>query len=596
MVDAQKCIELLIHFVELREKISDNYAHYHRLISRAERFGETLEKVKSGSLSVDKSYLNSLEETLSAIKELGKKFKTNYFCYLKQGIFPNAHASEVNDLNGRLAACACDLNVALSIDDKERYRQDQEDLQVFLSGFLKAVQEDYNVTKMDLATLRNKIESNRRAASDDNGEAQSRFRDLQQQLEANRLEADTKFHNLMTSLQQTGQDLSSGLKEHSQEVSSSVQSLMEKIGSMHTELLSQEIKDGISATHEDVKKNGEKLDMVQETMENLLKHFYDGLPTNKATKTLKEGILKGLDKTHDRHKFQLDEDKEIGSGSFGTVLVGRYDGQTVAVKKVQVSTAKKLAAFEAEVIMMDLAKGIPCLTCHGFITDGDGVYRNILLDLVPFGSLSSILYEPIRFPYLLPSLLLAWGGDMARALCHIHRLKIKHRDIKAENFLVDIFLNLKLCDFGFAKKHEETNAMSSSLTGTAVFAAPEIVNFEGSGFYSDIYAWGITILQILTRDRPDQYTASYIDQVTKAVKALQPRLPELFEDRLINLLKRCTLKETECRPSADEVCGEMEGILQGCGGDPRGESEECIKNIKDGAWYRYQGVRRIYLY
>jgi serine/threonine-protein kinase ULK/ATG1 len=93
------------------------------------------------------------------------------------------------------------------------------------------------------------------------------------------------------------------------------------------------------------------------------------------------------------------------------------------------------------------------------------------------------------------------------------RLKIAHRDIKHENFVlhfpsaatVDIlkfdFLGkepwfVKIADLGFAKEIEETTA---TVCGSPVFIAPEILKKERYNSQCDVWSLGVTYYYLLTK-------------------------------------------------------------------------------------------------
>lgn len=75
---------------------------------------------------------------------------------------------------------------------------------------------------------------------------------------------------------------------------------------------------------------------------------------------------------------------------------------------------------------------------------------------------------------------------------HMHEANIIHLDIKPENIMCQTrsSTNVKLIDFGLATKLDPNEVVKIS-TGTAEFAAPEIVEREPVGFYTDMWAIGV---------------------------------------------------------------------------------------------------------
>lgn len=74
----------------------------------------------------------------------------------------------------------------------------------------------------------------------------------------------------------------------------------------------------------------------------------------------------------------------------------------------------------------------------------------------------------------------------------MHEKNIIHLDIKPENIMCQTrtSTNVKLIDFGLATKLDPNEVVKIS-TGTAEFAAPEIVEREPVGFYTDMWAVGV---------------------------------------------------------------------------------------------------------
>lgn len=82
--------------------------------------------------------------------------------------------------------------------------------------------------------------------------------------------------------------------------------------------------------------------------------------------------------------------------------------------------------------------------------------------------------------------------QICEGIKHMHEKNIIHLDIKPENIMCQTrkSTNIKLIDFGLATKLDPNEVVKIS-TGTAEFAAPEIVEREPVGFYTDMWAVGV---------------------------------------------------------------------------------------------------------
>lgn len=557
MIDtAIKCIELIQKIVKIREEVADNVAHYLRLCSRAMTFEAILQDYKqpaaaqhSPNKRAVQASLNALHATLDEISQLADRFpKKTLLGQVKHVIFRNHYADEIADLNTQLSQCASDLHVALSQSHEARRLEDQEDLCRYLASSVDKVVQEIRMHQSDLAA--------------------SQVAGIK---EASRQAAEEDFQHLKADLLRCIEEISKGSEGSIvKALEAEGEKLMVQIDSKHAGVLGalQEIQEGVQAVHEDVRGMREEM----RKMRVLLEVAHEASEDNKGVgaagrgekQAMKSEILSRLNKTHSGSLEVLERCK-LGQGTFGEVFLGLFNGSKVAAKRVQ--------EYEAEVIIMDIVKGHPkILPCYGYVLDEK--CSHVLLELMPFGSLSSMLYDKARFRVLPASLLLAWGCDMADALCHIHSLKVKHRDIKAENFLLSADLQLKLCDFGTAKR-QETTVHTKGPVGTFVFMAPEVFAKKGTDLSSDIFSWAITMVQVLIRAVPDGHKAAKelisvglaaLSKLT-ASTAVLPRLGDLLQSCVY--YDETAMNSSSLRPAATEVFSRMTQILREAGGDPR---------------------------
>lgn len=83
--------------------------------------------------------------------------------------------------------------------------------------------------------------------------------------------------------------------------------------------------------------------------------------------------------------------------------------------------------------------------------------------------------------------------QMVEAVAYLHKLKLIHRDIKLENFLIGSSLdNVKLIDFGYATCFDEAQP-PTKVCGTVSTQAPEMLYGQAYDFRVDCWSLGITL-------------------------------------------------------------------------------------------------------
>jgi serine/threonine protein kinase len=192
---------------------------------------------------------------------------------------------------------------------------------------------------------------------------------------------------------------------------------------------------------------------------------------------------------------KINFEKELGEGGFGKVYLGEYENNRVAVKKLE--KRKEFQAIHNEIILLRYLSHPNILQLYGYYEQDNCIF--ILMEVAPLGSLTSILHDHVNHPDIPFPRQLSWLLDMISGIKFIHSKRIKHRDIKPDNYLVFADYKLKLSDFGLSKKSLANMSTTNSVVGTLNFMAPEILNGEGAAFSSDIFSFALSACYIFRR-------------------------------------------------------------------------------------------------
>ncbi|KAK6926863.1 Protein kinase domain [Dillenia turbinata] len=194
----------------------------------------------------------------------------------------------------------------------------------------------------------------------------------------------------------------------------------------------------------------------------------------------------------------------LGQGGFGRVYKGQLEktGQVVAIKQLDRSGRQGIREFVVEVMTLGLADHPNLCKLIGFCAEGD--QRLLVYEYMPLGSLERHLHD-------LPSnkKCLDWNTRMkiaagaARGLEYLHdkmRPPVIYRDLKCANILLDEGYHTKLSDFGLAKVGPvgDKTHVSTRVMGTYGYCAPDYAMTGQLTFKSDIYSFGVVLLEIIT--------------------------------------------------------------------------------------------------
>nr|QJR84050.1 CARD1-like protein 5 [Phtheirospermum japonicum] len=268
---------------------------------------------------------------------------------------------------------------------------------------------------------------------------------------------------------------------------------------------------------------------------------------------------------------------QIGQGGYGKVYRGTLaDGTAVAIKRAQQDSLQGDKEFYTEIEMLSRLHHRNLVSLVGYC-DEKGE-QMLVYEFMPNGSLHDFLSDTYRarkdFKTRLHIAL-----DAARGILYLHTEAdppIIHRDIKANNILLDSKLTAKVSDFGISRLAPVSDAkgvtsahVSTGVKGTPGYVDPEYFWTHKLTEKSDVYSLGVVFLEILTGMQPISHGRNIVREVKGACESgmmfsvIDTSMGRYSTDcvkKLMVLALRCSLDETKDRPTMLEVVRELENI------------------------------------
>jgi len=266
----------------------------------------------------------------------------------------------------------------------------------------------------------------------------------------------------------------------------------------------------------------------------------------------------------------------LGWGGMGEVLLARDRllDRRVALKRFRGDFSRDHArAMLQEARRASRVNDRRVASVHDVVTDGDDVL--IVMEYVEGETLRSRLREPMRLDEF-------W--DVARqclaGLAAAHAQGVIHRDIKPENLMLTHEGEVKILDFGIARRSGggERGGTSSGLTstgelypgpaGTPPYMAPEAHYGGRIDERTDIFSLGAVFYEMLTAQRP--FTGQSYEQVVERIINTPPRpaseLNPVVSERLSDVIARMLARDPARRfASCHEVRAALEAARRGTG-------------------------------
>jgi hypothetical protein len=313
---------------------------------------------------------------------------------------------------------------------------------------------------------------------------------------------------------------------------------------------------------------------------------------------------------------------KIGEGSFGTVYRGKLpDGREVAIKRGESGPRarrfqEKESAFRSELVFLSRLHHKHLVGLVGYCEEAEE--RLLVYEYMKNGALYDHLHpkasaapSPVASSWKLRIKILL---DASRGIEYLHSYAVPpiiHRDIKSSNILLDGGWTARVSDFGLSltgspepsseESRSQQLAVTTKAAGTVGYMDPEYYGLHHLTVKSDVYGFGVVMLESLTgrraifKEAEGGSPVSVVDYAVPSImggelgKVLDPRAPEpaAHEAEAVELVAytavHCVQLEGKDRPAMADIVANLETAFALCEGSDRDRGTGAFGNSSSSA-------------
>ncbi|KAI9159392.1 Protein kinase [Blastocladiella emersonii ATCC 22665] len=243
--------------------------------------------------------------------------------------------------------------------------------------------------------------------------------------------------------------------------------------------------------------------------------------------------------------------KKIGQGASGSVYLARHalTSQVVAIKQMDLATQPRPESIINEIIVMKESQHPNIVNYLDSFLVSKELW--VVMELMEGGPLNEIIDNNAG---MTEPQIASITHEALKGIHHLHSKNIIHRDVKSDNVLMDSFGRVKITDFGFCAKLDDSQSKRATMVGTPYWMAPEVVKQKQYGYKVDVWSIAIMTIEMIEGEPP------YLDE--EPLKALYliatngtPTLkrPDRLSTVLKDFLARGLTVDVDARASSAEL-------------------------------------------
>ncbi|KAI9159548.1 Protein kinase [Blastocladiella emersonii ATCC 22665] len=243
--------------------------------------------------------------------------------------------------------------------------------------------------------------------------------------------------------------------------------------------------------------------------------------------------------------------KKIGQGASGSVYLARHalTSQVVAIKQMDLASQPRPESIINEIIVMKESQHPNIVNYLDSFLVSKELW--VVMELMEGGPLNEIIDNNSS---MTEPQIASITHEALKGIHHLHSKNIIHRDVKSDNVLMDPHGRVKITDFGFCAKLDDSQSKRATMVGTPYWMAPEVVKQKQYGYKVDVWSIAIMTIEMIEGEPP------YLDE--EPLKALYliatngtPTLkrPDRLSTVLKDFLARGLTVDVDARASSAEL-------------------------------------------
>jgi serine/threonine protein kinase len=266
-----------------------------------------------------------------------------------------------------------------------------------------------------------------------------------------------------------------------------------------------------------------------------------------------ETVLKGLESEPKISDFILI--KELGIGSFGRVLLVQHKITQAmyaikAIDKRNTANIQEKPYFRREIEIMYRVHHPNVVKLFGHFEDANYCY--FIMEYIPGGNVYNLVPKN-GYRTVSTKTIVSIMKDVICATYFLHHMHppIIHRDIKPENVVLDKNMVAKLTDFGWSNYVPGDYSKRTTVCGTPIYLAPEIINNQGHDEKVDIWCIGVLMFELMVGSSPFQ--GNDVNTVKYNIRMLNIKWPTKMDRDAADLISRILKYNPEERISLEQM-------------------------------------------